>query len=165
MTATAPGRRDDAHLRSLVKGASWRAVGTADTFLISFFVTGEPFKAGSIAGIETFTKIALFYLHERLWGVIPFGRTGEAHWRSFTKAVSWRLIGSLDTFIISFFVTGELRYAVSIASIEALTKIILYYFHERVWRVIAWGRADTVIAPALAAGAPAATPPANDVAA
>jgi uncharacterized membrane protein len=137
-----PTRRDDAHLRSLAKGASWRAVGTLDTFIISYFITGKAFSAASIASIETFTKIALFYLHERLWGVIPWGRDPEAHWRSFAKAVSWRVVGSLDTFIISFFVTGKLTYAVSIAGVEAFTKIILFYFHERVWGLVRWGRAE-----------------------
>jgi len=147
-----PPRRDDAHLRSLVKGASWRAVGTLDTFIISYFITGQPFSAASIAGIETFTKIALFYLHERVWGAVPWGRFPEAHWRSFAKAVSWRFVGSLDTFVISFFVTHKLVYAVSIAGVEAFTKIILFYFHERVWRRVAWGRAAPT--PALVVAVP-----------
>jgi uncharacterized membrane protein len=145
-----PARRDDAHLRSLVKGASWRAIGTLDTFIISYFITGHPFSAASIAGIETFTKIALFYLHERVWSLVAWGRFPEAHWRSFAKAVSWRFVGSLDTFIISFFVTHKLVYAVSIASVEAFTKIILFYFHERAWGQVKWGRAQLALAPVAA---------------
>lgn len=56
------------------------------------------------------------------------------------KAVSWRVTGTLDTFIISFIVTGKATVAGSIALTELLTKIALYYGHERVWARIPWGR-------------------------
>ncbi|HZZ36104.1 MAG TPA: DUF2061 domain-containing protein [Caulobacteraceae bacterium] len=71
-------------------------------------------------------------------------RAPEAHSRSFIKAVSWRALGSLDTFVISFFVTGNLVFAGSIASVETVTKIFLFYFHERAWALVPWGRADKV---------------------
>ena len=82
-------------------------------------------------------------------------RAPEAHSRSFIKAVSWRILGSIDTFVISYFVTGKLIFAASIASVETVTKIILFYGHERVWATVPWGRADKVPAPEPAA-APAA---------
>ena len=63
----------------------------------------------------------------------------EAHGRSLAKAVSWRITGTVDTFIISFIVTGKATIAGSIAAVELLTKIGLYYFHERIWAVIPWG--------------------------
>jgi len=65
---------------------------------------------------------------------------GEAHSRSLAKAVSWRLTGSLDTFVISFIVTGHVTVAGSIAATELITKIVLYYLHERAWTLIPWGR-------------------------
>ena len=130
----------ESHLRAFTKGVTWRIIGTLDTFLWSWLVTGHPIAAGAIASLETFTKIALFYLHERLWRLIRVAP--QSRWRSLIKAVSWRLVGSLDTFILSYIVTHRLRYAVSIASIEALTKIALYYVHERVWRRVAWGRLE-----------------------
>ena len=73
-----------------------------------------------------------------------FLRAPEAHSRSFVKAVSWRLLGSIDTFIISYFVTGRLVFAASIASVETFTKICLYYFHEQAWARVPWGRGDKV---------------------
>ena len=88
-------------------------------------------------------------MHERLWRLLPWAP--HARLRSFLKAVSWRMIGSLDTFILSLIVTGNGKYAVTIASAEALTKIGLYYVHERVWRRIAWGRLDAPAAPAVVA--------------
>jgi uncharacterized membrane protein len=53
--------------------------------------------------------------------------------KSFMKSVSWRIVGTLDTMIISYFITGKVTIAVSIGSVEVLTKTILYYFHERLW--------------------------------
>ncbi|MGA0600562.1 DUF2061 domain-containing protein [Caulobacter sp. KR2-114] len=71
-----------------------------------------------------------------------FLRAPEAHSRSFLKAVSWRILGSIDTFVISYFVTGKLVFAASIASVETFTKIALFYGHERAWALVPWGRAD-----------------------
>jgi uncharacterized membrane protein len=128
----------DSHARAVVKGVSWRVIGTLDTFLWSWLITHEPVKAGSIASTEIFTKVALFYLHERVWRVLKFAP--KSHLRSVAKAVTWRFVGSLDTFILSLIFTGQLKYAVSIATAEALTKIALFYVHERAWRRVAWGR-------------------------
>jgi uncharacterized membrane protein len=57
----------------------------------------------------------------------------ESHARSLAKAVSWRITGTLDTLIVSFFITGRLALAGAIAATEFLTKILLYYLHERAW--------------------------------
>jgi len=64
----------------------------------------------------------------------------ERHYRSLVKAVSWRLTGSVDTMIISFLVTGRIKWALSISGIELFTKVFLYYVHERVWNRIPIGR-------------------------
>lgn len=58
--------------------------------------------------------------------------------RSMVKAISWRVVGTLDTMLISWFITGELTMALSIGSIEVITKMILYYGHERIWNLIKW---------------------------
>ncbi len=60
--------------------------------------------------------------------------------RSLAKTVSWRVIATLDTFVISYLVTGSGVFAGSIASFEVLTKIVIYYCHERAWMRIDWGR-------------------------
>lgn len=60
--------------------------------------------------------------------------------RSVAKAVSWRIIGTLDTLLISYLLTGEVAVAASIASIDFVTKMFLYFFHERVWNKINWGK-------------------------
>ena len=54
--------------------------------------------------------------------------------RSIFKAISWRLLATMTTFLISFFITHNLRFALSIGSVEVLSKLILYYIHERLWQ-------------------------------
>ena len=63
----------------------------------------------------------------------------EKPYRSVVKTISWRTVGTLDTTIISYFITGNLVMAASIGSIEVITKMILYYFHERVWNKLKFG--------------------------
>jgi uncharacterized membrane protein len=63
-------------------------------------------------------------------------RQGDRSLKSAVKAVSWRIVGTIDTIVISYIVTGELVMAFSIGSIEVITKILLYYLHERVWNKI-----------------------------
>jgi sulfate adenylyltransferase large subunit len=67
-------RSTDSHLRSIAKAASWRMTGSLDTFIIGTFVTGNPKAAGAVALTEIFTKTLLYYLHERLWILIPWGK-------------------------------------------------------------------------------------------
>ena len=65
------------HYRSIVKALSWRLTGTLDTIVISFLISGRIKIALSIGFVELFTKIALYYLHERAWNRLPFGRVKE----------------------------------------------------------------------------------------
>ena len=60
--------------------------------------------------------------------------------RSLAKAVSWRITGTIDTFIISWIITGHVLLASGIAFTEIMTKILLFWAHERVWNRIRWGR-------------------------
>lgn len=64
----------------------------------------------------------------------------EKNYRSILKSISWRLVGTVDTMIISFLITGELVFALSIGGIEFFTKLILYYLHERLWNLIKFGK-------------------------
>jgi len=64
--------------RSIVKSISWRTIGTIDTIVISYIITGKATLAISIGGIEVFTKMALYFFHERAWNRINFGRITKA---------------------------------------------------------------------------------------
>ena len=59
--------------------------------------------------------------------------------RALAKTITWRVAATLDTFLISLFITGSFAWASSIASIEVLTKMFLYYGHERLWDRLSWG--------------------------
>jgi uncharacterized membrane protein len=67
-----------------------------------------------------------------------FIRMRDSHSRSFAKAVSWRLLGSVDTLILSFIFTGSITLAGTIASTEMVTKVLLYYLHERAWTLVGY---------------------------
>ena len=67
-------RSTETHSRSIVKAISWRAAGSADTFVIVALITGNSKIAGGVALTEVITKCALYYVHERVWSLIPWGR-------------------------------------------------------------------------------------------
>ena len=77
-SGTARGEQGDVyverHYRSLVKTISWRITGTIDTLVLSYLITGSIKLAASISGLEVFTKIVLYYVHERVWSRLQFGR-------------------------------------------------------------------------------------------
>ena len=60
--------------------------------------------------------------------------------RSIVKTISWRVVGTLATVSISYFITGTLALAFSIGGIELVSKMVLYFFHERAWNNIKWGK-------------------------
>lgn len=66
-------------------------------------------------------------------GVLKVSDRADRPIKSIMKSVSWRIVGTIDTMVISYFITGKVTVAVSIGSIEVLTKTVLYYFHERLW--------------------------------
>ncbi|WP_321342866.1 DUF2061 domain-containing protein [uncultured Draconibacterium sp.] len=68
------------------------------------------------------------------------GNTVERKRRSIVKTISWRTIGTIDTILISWLVVGDINFAVTIGGVELFTKMTLYFFHERAWNKINFGR-------------------------
>lgn len=64
----------------------------------------------------------------------------ESNKRSIAKTVSWRTFATLTTALIVYLFTGRLILAISIGSVEVIAKIVLYFFHERTWNKINYGR-------------------------
>ncbi len=134
--------------RSLVKSFTWRLLGSIDTFVLSLIIINYFSDKYSydlalyIASFEIITKTILYYVHERVWNIFKIGRLKEKvkRARSFYKAVTWRIIASLDTFFLSYIITGRFDWATSIAIFEIITKAIIYYLHERAWNRVKWGR-------------------------
>ena len=140
--------------RHIAKTLTWRIVGTLDTFLISTFLIhyindvnylDSALIGGWISGLEIITKTILYYLHERFWYTVNWISSNQI--RHIIKTVSWRLIGAIDTiilvFLVFYFMTGTIKQApevaISMFSIEIITKMVLYYIHERIWIKSNWG--------------------------
>jgi uncharacterized membrane protein len=64
----------------------------------------------------------------------------EKPYRSIVKGISYRIIGTITTFIISYFVTGKATSAAAIGIVDVALKVLIYYFHERAWNRVSFGR-------------------------
>ena len=62
--------------------------------------------------------------------------------RSLAKTITWRVVATTDTFIIAWLFTSDEVIAASIAGLEVVTKLVLYYIHERGWTSVKWGQVD-----------------------
>ena len=109
--------------RHLVKSISWRIIGTIDTFLLSYILTGSMSFGLGISGIDFFSKFFLYYFHERIWF---FSKVRNANKRHLFKTFSWRAVGSLTTLFVAWVVTGNPLTGFKIGLVETLTKMILY---------------------------------------
>jgi len=63
----------------------------------------------------------------------------ESKKRSLTKAISWRLVGSVASITILYVFTHQIVFALGIGLLDFVVKLMLYYGHERVWTKIKWG--------------------------
>lgn len=125
-----------AEKRHIAKSITWRVVGTIDTFILSWLLTGSPLTGFKIGVSEVITKMTLYYFHERIWFNIDFS---NARLRHIFKTITWRVVGTLDTMFIAWIITSKPVVAIQIGSVEVITKMILYYVHERVWYRTSWG--------------------------
>lgn len=131
--------------RHIAKAITWRMVGTMDTILLSWLVTGDPLVGLKIGFAEIATKMVLYYLHERMWFKINLSKAGiirESRIRHIAKTVTWRAVGTLDTMTLAWLITGNPMAGVKIGSSELFTKMILYYIHERIWYRLNYGLKD-----------------------
>lgn len=137
--------KKESHLRSLLKGISWRLIATTDTFLVVLFVTcllgqcsvEDAIKIGTL---EFFIKFIVYYFHERVWQNVLTNKDVTKR-NTVIKSISWRLVATTMTFIISGTVLESFgEAAFYIALIELFTKFVLYYFHERMWLKLPLGR-------------------------
>jgi uncharacterized membrane protein len=64
--------------------------------------------------------------------------------RHILKTISWRVVGTIDTMVVSYIITGSIKVGLAIGGFEVFTKMILYYFHERIWfKYVRIGREKT----------------------
>lgn len=65
--------KDPTVKRHFAKTITWRIVGTIDTIILGWFITGDPITGFKIGGLEVVTKMILYFLHERIWYKLNFG--------------------------------------------------------------------------------------------
>ena len=122
--------------RHIAKSFSWRLIGTLDTLVFSWLITGDLREGLSISGITTFTKLVWYYMHERLWYNSLITNSNKRH---ILKTFSWRGIGTVDTIFFGWLITGNPMTGLKIGVIETLSKMLLYYGHEKLWYRINYG--------------------------
>ncbi|MGC6470681.1 MAG: DUF2061 domain-containing protein [Flavobacteriales bacterium] len=116
--------------RHIAKTISWRCVGTLDTLLLSWLISGDLFVGVKVSLLEVITKMILYYLHERIWFKSSLKKSNKRH---ILKTFSWRAIGTLDTIVLAWMISGDSTIGLKIGVAEVITKMILYYLHEKVW--------------------------------
>ena len=134
--------KDHSQKRHIAKTITWRLVGTIDTIILSWIISGNPMIGLKIGMAEMLTKMLLYYFHERAWFKINLtkeGRVLESKKRHIAKTITWRFIGTMDTMILAWFISGNPLTGLKIGFAEVITKMILYYLHERVWYKMDFG--------------------------
>ena len=135
----------ESHIRSLLKGISWRVIATSDTILVVLLITCltencSIENAIKIGFIEFVIKFLVYYLHERIWQKILIDKKVTKK-VTLQKSISWRIIATVMTFLISGSVLNAYdEMALYIALTELFTKLALYYLHERLWLKLPLGR-------------------------
>ena len=122
--------------RHLAKSISWRFIGTVDTFVFSWIITGDISEGLNLSGITTITKLIWYYIHERFWFNFTITNSNKRH---LIKTFSWRGIGTIDTILFGWLITGNPLTGLKIGGVETLSKMILYFGHEKLWYKINYG--------------------------
>jgi uncharacterized membrane protein len=82
----------------------------------------------------------LFSLAWSTLSVIKKSFMYEARHRSLIKNITWRIVASITTALLAYLVTGNWKLSFGIGSLDVIAKFILYYFHERAWNKLTWGK-------------------------
>ena len=136
---------DISHKRHIAKSITWRIVGTIDTIILSWIISGDPFVGLKIGMAEVVTKMIFYYFHERAWFKINLSKDGkilESRKRHIAKTFTWRIVGTMDTMIIAWIISGNPLTGLKIGFAEVVTKMLLYFFHERIWYKINFGLSE-----------------------
>ena len=122
--------------RHVAKTITWRVIGTTDTLLLSWFISGDLSIGISVGLVELFSKMILYYFHEQFWYK---SKVKESNKRHIYKTFSWRFLGTVDTIVIGWIISGDSYIGLQIGFAEIITKMILYFFHEKIWYKINYG--------------------------
>ncbi|WP_458628861.1 DUF2061 domain-containing protein [Winogradskyella sp. PC D3.3] len=122
--------------RHFAKTITWRIIGTLDTFLLSWFISSNMTVGLQIGAFELVTKMILYYGHERIWFKSTIKSSNKRH---ILKTFSWRGVGTLDTILLGWLISGNPLMGLKIGGAEVVTKMLLYFGHEKLWYKIDFG--------------------------
>lgn len=135
------------HPRSIAKVISWRVLLTASHTINGLIVTGSLALGLKIAGWSLVINSVLYWLHERAWNWAQWNRKPQdtkffkdGHPRTTSKMITWRVLVTLSNFVIPYFATGSWGQAVLFTGIATIVNMALFYGHERLWNLVAWGK-------------------------
>lgn len=130
----------NSHKRHIAKSITWRIIGTLDTILLAWFISGDPLTGVQIGFAEVLTKMLLYYLHERVWFKLRWIKeNNDNKKRHIAKMITWRMVGTMDTIILAWVISGDPVIGFKVGGVEVITKMILYYLHERGWYRLHYG--------------------------
>lgn len=98
--------------------------------ILSWFISNDITVGVKIGLVELVSKMVLYYFHERIWYK---SKIKESNKRHIIKTFTWRTIGTIDTILLAWIFTGNPYTGVKIGMAEVITKMFLYYFHEKLW--------------------------------
>jgi len=140
-------------LRSATKAIGWRITAGFVTACTSFFFTGSLAMMYALVGWDLCSKSVTMFIGERLWNKFDWGKEkgADSSKRSLAKALAWRVFAAFNTFVGATLLSkGKVGAAGKIAGADSVIKTVLFYFYERVWAQISWGKEFASDEPAAA---------------
>ena len=133
--------------RVVAKVVVWRILLSISHFLNALAVTGSWQKGLQIVGLTMIISTTAYWLHEQVWSRGRWGRNNNQS-ISFTdnfsrtgiKLITWRIVITVTNFLIVYFVSGNIKYGIEFISIATVINIVIYWFHERLWNRVQWGK-------------------------
>jgi uncharacterized membrane protein len=135
------------HKRSIAKTLTIRVLFSLSHLLNGFIVSGSLLIGAQIVGLAAVVNMALHWLHERAWNYAQWNRKPgdtklflDGQPRTISKSITWRILITINNFMIPYLLTGSWKAAAAFLTIATVMNIAIYYFHERAWNQVAWGK-------------------------
>jgi uncharacterized membrane protein len=133
--------------RTVAKAVLWRILLSISHFLNALFVTGSWIAGLQIVGATMIVSSLVYWAHEHVWGQTNFLRDmdekikfHDKFSRSGVKLFSWRIAITITNFLIVYAISGSVQTGIEFMSIATVINILIYWFHERLWNRITWGK-------------------------
>ena len=141
---------EETQQRSIAKTLTIRVLFSLSHLVNGFIVSGSWLIGAQILGIAAVVNMFLHWAHERAWNWVQWNRRPgdsamfqDGQPRTISKSITWRVLITINNFIIPYITTGSWKAAVAFLTIATVMNIIIYYTHERVWNRFSWGKLAT----------------------